>query len=335
MKKLLLLGVFFALSGCVTFSGIDSDVPEEIPAVPVQKVSLYCPKCDIDDLSAYFINGSDKDNYTIEIESNSNYYSATGDTYNTADGWWRPLQVLNVLSVGIIPAYWGSYEYLVSGKLVNKKTGKTLPLGKIETATSAWEGWVFLPMMPFYPTWNTNEKELCEHEAAKVFLKRAATAIYEPSHPSNKWHCTEYYCHYNELMAQRKTSADDVLWVAENTSAYFEFQKAADKLEKPLETNDNCTATRNMLKRQILSKETKRYWALVDFYKENCSPAEEFGITKEQLINAKGIPSKSRKLNADTEYLAYSSLSEDVNVTTTIYTIDHGIVTKIESKTKK
>ena len=70
---------------------------------------------------------------------------------------------------------------------------------------------------------------------------------------------------------------------------------------------------------------------VVDFYKNNCKADGMFGMTKEQLIAKKGIPSKGYAINADTEIMSYSSLSANgESVNTTTYTLDRGIITNIK-----
>ena len=146
------------LSGCVVFTDIDNDVYEGKPNVPNQKAVVYCPECDTDDVSDYFIPGSVRDNYELKIEFANSYTSSTGGTYHPPEGLWELEGFLNILSLGIIPGYWGSYEYVISGELINKSTNQAISLGKVETSTNAWNGWIFLPMMPFMSTWNDSEK---------------------------------------------------------------------------------------------------------------------------------------------------------------------------------
>ena len=333
MKKLLLLGMAFILSGCITTVKIDNDVYEGTPKVPNQKATVYCPNCDEDDITDYFFKGSVRDNYELKIESANSYTSSTGGKYHPPEGLWELEGFLNILSLGIIPRYWGSYEYVISGELINKSTNQSISLGKVDMKATDWGGWIFLPLMPFYPTWNDTEKDVCEKQASEIFLKMAALALYEPNNPAlrNKWHCAGYSCRIKEIMAQKKTTAEDVIYVAENGPSYGDFERVKNKLAKPLNTDENCTVTRHLVQRQIVSKDTQRYWALIDFYKGNCAATDGFGMSKSELMSKKGVPSKGYRVNADTEMVTYSSLSRDgERVISTTYTLDRDIVTNVK-----
>ena len=206
------------LSGCAVFTGINSDTYDE--KVPKGRVELACPQCDKDDVNDYFINNPYA-NYELKIETRNKVIWDSNNFWTFLGGF----------SLGIIPADRGHSEDVVSGELFDKKSGKSISLGKVETQSDFWFGWVFLPAMPFCTTWGEYNRSNIEQEGGRELLKRAALAIYEPDKfvLDNKWHCSEYLCRYNEIVEQRKTTAEDVLWVAKNTSAFYKNTKIEKK----------------------------------------------------------------------------------------------------------
>ena len=177
--------------------------------------------------------------------------------------------------------------------------------------------------------WNIKRDE----KASETALKEAALVLYNPtsSDVKTEWKCETYACRLNDIKTHNSASAEDVLYIADNGKSFDDFMYAKGKLAKPLTTAQNCEATLSFIKNQTVSKQTQRYWAMIDFFKGNCSNTKgEIGMTKEQLINKKGIPSKGYFMNDDTEIISYSSLSYDgESVYTTTYTLDRDIVTGV------
>ena len=172
---------------------------------------------------------------------------------------------------------------------------------------------------------------IMREKSSEHFLKEAALKIYYPENEKTDWVCESYSCRFGEMTAKKKTTAEEVLWIAENTSSYSDFEKVKNKLVTPLNTAQNCKATKSVVSKQLVSKNTQRYWGLVDFYKSNCSSDGEFGLKKEQLLSLKGIPSNSYRVDSNTEIISYSSLSRDgESVISTTYTLDRDIVTNIK-----
>ena len=124
-----------------------------------------------------------------------------------------------------------------------------------------------------------------------------------------------------------------MLYVAEKGQTFEDFMYAKNKLAKPLTNGENCEATLFLIKNQTVSKKTQRYWAMIDFFKDNCPyiTIGEYGMSKERLIDKKGIPSKGYFMNDDTEIISYSSLSANgESVNTRTYTLDRDIVTGVK-----
>ena len=320
MQKLLNYFLAFSLAGCVSFTSIDSKVYDGNPPVPKEKIGVNCSGCYNANREKYFDYDS-KSNYEIKITRNSKYR----DDSNVLLG------VLGILSLGIIPSYWGADDSTYSGELINKETNQAISLGTIKASADFWGGWLMLPLMPFMPDW---DDESDTGEARELLLKKAALILYDPtnSNITEYWHCAGYSCRYKEIIAQKTVSAQDALYVAENTKSFDEFQKVKNKLAKPLTTTENCDATISLIKNEVISKSTARYWSLIDFYKANCSKVRSgVGMDKERLIETRGIPTKGYKMNADTEIITYSTLSRNgEQVVSTTYTLDRDIVTKIK-----
>ena len=238
-----------------------------------------------------------------------------------------------------LPGYYGSYNYFdIKPILHDKQTGRMTYLSPVKMHYTEWVAFYAAPLFYTFDAldeeWHTEEFQWnrdIKEKASEHFLKEAALKIYNPNMEQTNWVCENYSCRFGEIVAKKTTTADDVLYVAQNTSSYNEFEKAKNKLAKPLTTEQNCQATKPLLQNGVIAKNTQRYWALVDFYKGNCSVSGEFGMTKEMLISAKGVPSKGYQVNADTEIISYSSLSRNgENVITKTYTLDRDIVTSIK-----
>ncbi|MBR4475582.1 MAG: hypothetical protein IKP05_02785 [Alphaproteobacteria bacterium] len=319
MKKVLCCLMTFLLLGCAEFSWVKNDVYDGKPPVPKEKVAIKCTWCDYDELTKYF-----KYDTKADYEIVFNTKTRSGDSADTA-------AFITGLTLGIIPTWVKGYG-TVNAELVDKVTEQSISLGTIETSHTTLLGWLFLPLTPFAFA-GSSDYRLANEAAASAVVKMAALVMYDPTNPEIKgtWHCSGYKCRYKEIMAQKKTSPEDVVYVAENTKSFDEFQAAKNKLSSPLTNSQNCTATLAFIKNGIISKTTQRYWSLIDFYKSKCTPEwKGVGMTKARLIETNGIPTKGYKMNADTEIITYSSLSSNgESVVSTTYTLDRDIVTKI------
>ena len=325
MKKIISSFLALSLTGCAVFTGIDSGEFEGRAPKPETKVELYCSGCDYDNINEYFKYKYNA-NYELKINSKTSFDSNDFNTFTS---------VLSVVTLGILPGWWWNEYGTVTGELIDKETNQAISLPTVRTWSSNWSGLIFLPLMPFTPDFFDSGSWTARKTAEEDMLKAAARVIYDPTNPNigDKWHCAGYSCRYKEIVAQKKTSAEDVLYVAENARSFSEFQTVKDKLAKPLTQSQNCDAILSLFKRDIVSRETQRFWSFLDYYKGNCTTIGRNGVgmTKTQLIDKQGIPTKGYKMNADTEIITYSSLSKNgESVVTTTYTVDRGIVTKIK-----
>ena len=349
MKKQIFCSVLaLSLSGCSFRTSPSIDEVRSFSYEPTinRKIAVDCLTCDEDYLEDYFKKGDKESRYSID------YNVPYSGKYEEDWKFWTmlPWNVVSILTLfTVIPVYGGSHTFTVDPTLHDRETGKAMALSPIEMSYGGWFGglatsWLFGPFMYVEEDLIDDKPELfiemdkwyarAREKASESALKESALAIYNPTSSDIKteWKCETYTCRFKEIQAQTTVSAEDVLYVAENGNSFEDFMYAKDKLAKPLTNYENCKATLSLVKNQTVSKKTQRYWALIDFFKENCSNTiGEIGMTKEQLINKKGIPSKGYFMNDDTEIISYSSLSysgESVNTKT--YTLDRDIVTNVK-----
>ena len=348
IKQTLCSVLALSIAGCAfrTSPGIDEARHFSTEPTVSNKVAMYCPSCDEDYLRDYFVKGDENSRYKITYDS---------FTTRSADDHWSfyamlPWTVVSILTLfTVIPAYGGQAEITVKPTLHDNTTGKAADLSPITMSYSDWFGGLlttplFGPFMYVEEDLIDSNPELFiemdkwykrrDEKASEYALKEAALAIYNPTNSDNKveWKCEQYDCRYQEITAQKSVSADDVLWVAEHTNYYNHFEKVKQRLTTPLTTLQNCRATLGLVKNKAVSKETQRYWTMIDYYKANCpKQSEGIGMSKEKLIDMKGVPSKGYFMNDDTEFITYSRLSASgESVYTTTYTLDHDIVTSIK-----
>ncbi len=314
IKQTLCSTLVLTLTGCATFQSIDSKTDYAAPSVPEQKLSLYCSECSAGDVKDYFLVGDQNDRYQLKMSFQHKYEE--NDFGSLIVGF----------TLFIVPMKAMDTFYTVNAELHDTQTGKMVKLEPMKISESFWMGWLLLPLSPFANM--SGSVDLAD--VAPTFLKQAANVLYGTAPAS--WECATYDCHFDKAIKQKSTTAEDVLWFAENTHSYNDFAQVQQKLAAPLTTEQNCQASLGLIKNKAVSKETNRYWALVDFYKGNCSkPNDGIGMTKTQMINTKGIPSKGYFMDDDTELVTYSRLSSNGEyVITTTYTLDHDIVTEIK-----
>lgn len=316
IKQTLCSILALSLAGCAGFQSIDSKTNYKKPSIPVEKEKLYCSHCSDSDVDDYFtpVDGTKvATRYSLWLTSTSKYEENAG-------------QIFPIFSLAILPGKIGETNYTITAELRDHNNGTQTQLEPVKISEGLWMGWPLLLLQPFFFPADDNGL----NKAAPILLKQAANIIYNPELAnSTKWECYSYKCHFNKAQNDKTTTAEQVLWIAENTKSFDDFQYVKNKLAKPLTKEQSCEATLSLIKNQTVSKKIQRYWALIDFFKDNCTITKgEIGMTKEQLINKKGIPSKGYFMNNDTEIISYSSLSSNgESVYTTTYTLDRDIVT--------
>lgn len=339
-----------SLAGCAFRTSPSIDEVRSFSYEPTinHKIAMDCSTCDEDYLEDYFTTGDKESRYSIDYHVP---YSGTAeDDYDWKFWTMLPWDVVSALTLfTVIPFYDAPRTFTVNPTLHDRETGKAMALSPIEMSYGNWFGglltsWLFGPFMYVEEDYIDDNPQLfiemdkwfarAREKASESALKEAALALYDPtsSDVTTEWKCETYACRFKEIKEQKTTSAGDVLYVAENGRSFEDFMYAKNKLATSLTTAQNCEATLSLVKNQTVSKKTQRYWALIDFFKENCSITKgEVGMTKEQLINKKGIPSKGYFMNDDTEIISYSSLSSSgESVNTITYTLDRDIVTSIK-----
>ena len=314
IKQTLCSVLALSLTGCAVFSSIDSRTDYPTPSVHQEKTPLYCPNCSTGDVKDYFSLGEQNDRYQLKLSTSSKWKD-------------NDAAVIVGLTLFIVPLPIGEETHTVSAELHDTKNGTMVKLEPVEISETMWMGWLVMPLYPIFPI--TDSYDIMQ-KAAPIFLKQSANIIYGSN--SAKWECATYSCRMEKAQKDKTTTAEDALYIAENGKSVDDFMYVKGKLAKPLTTAQNCEATLSLIKNQAVSKQTQRYWALIDFFKGNCSNTKgEIGMTKEQLIDKKGIPSKGYFMNDDTEIISYSSLSYNGEyVVSTTYTLDRDIVTNVK-----
>ncbi|MBP5534428.1 MAG: hypothetical protein J6Y03_02860 [Alphaproteobacteria bacterium] len=349
IKQVLCSVLALSLMACEFRTSPSIDGTRKLTTEPTvtRKIAMDCSTCDEDYLADYFIKGDTNSRYSIDY-----YVPYRG---SSEEGWkfWTmlPWNVASILTLfTVIPAYGGPHTFTVNPTLHDHETGRMMILSPIDMSYGDWFGglatsWLFGPFMYVENDYIDDNPALfiemdkwfarTREKASESALKEAALAIYNPTSPDviTKWQCETYACRFGEIKAQKTTTAKDVLYVAEKGQTFEDFMYAKNKLAKPMNNSENCEATLFLIKNQTVSKKTQRYWAMIDFFKDNCpvTTIGEYGMSKERLIDKKGIPSKGYFMNDDTEIISYSSLSANgESVNTRTYTLDRDIVTSIK-----
>lgn len=271
--------------------------------------------------NAYFVKDNSDVDYTLKTFVSAKIVFGSGTKY------------LSILSLGIIPGEEAEYTYTFEPKLVNNKTGREISLSTAKIMFSKWWGWLVVPLgaIPI-----DGPMQMAVNKLMPNIYKEAAIMAYDPkSKLYTSGTCATTECRMNAIATARSISADDLKFVSENAKTLAEFEKAKAKLKGPY---DICRVSLQLLvnKNRLIAKNNPKYWQLIDYYKDECEQVRvegfsndaEIGISKDQLLEKKGVPTKAYKPNNDTEMLTFSQLSGEKVITGT-YTLDRGIVTSV------
>lgn len=330
MKKTFGVGIIclvvLAFAGCVTAPKLDNPYEVPSPDISARKFSLSCENCAGASVTPYFTAAQRASNYKLKMHYT---FELSKPLANKIWG------VASALTLFTVPFQSASGHWTASAELWNMSTGEVAELAPAKKANNAvWVAWWMFPSVknlsePFMDENGNPVSPDAQRLLAETFIKEAALVVYQPHLSYAKWQCTSYRCRYNHLLAKKSATADEVVWVAQNTNDLNEFQTVRSFLLGNMTVAQNCAVVQGLiLDKKLVAKTTNMYWKMVDFYKAYCPPTPKgYGLTRAELLERKGRPTWQYQPNADTEELSFTDMS--VGATTTIYTLDHGIVTGI------
>lgn len=243
-------------------------------------------------------------------------------------------EYLSILTLGLIPGEEAEYIYMFEPKIINNKTGREITLSKSKIVISKWWGWF---VVPFGSISSTGSMQVAIDKLMPNIYNEMASMIYnKKSKLYTGGVCATTKCRIKEILQKEHVSGEELKFISENSKTLEEFQKAKSKLSG---TYNSCAVSLGVLtnKNKIISKNNKKYWALVDYYKNECEETrlekfrqgDEIGMSKSQLLEKKGVPTKAYKPNSDTEMLTFSKVYGE-SIMTKTYILDHGIITSIK-----
>ncbi len=344
MKKYLSSFLVVVLGGCMVFPpSVDEKARLKEDPVITNKVSLYCPRCSKSEVEEYFVFAdSEKDadyKLTLEVEDYADY----------SDEWDILGPLFTVLSAGIIPTYLGSCEYTLNAELLNSKNDYKMALTKAELSGSFWyPGLLLLPLAPF--AYFQDEYNACgdydlrmsaREEVEDVFIKEAALAVYGSK--KSEWSCGTFDCTYKEMLAKKSVSFDDLKTTIKSVKNMEQFKKVYARFNGNLTKSQTCELAGNAIFYGNLKKTNQAYWDFIQYFKSAKCPVmkteedniEGLGMSVEKLIEKNGKPARFKIENSDTQVATWAKLGSGYlkkYVYYDVYTIDDGIVVKIESK---
>ena len=318
--------VFVSLTGCVTAPKLDNPYEVPSPDIVARKYSLICENCAGASVSPYFTPAQQTGHYKLQM----NYtFELSKPLANKIWG------IASAFTLFTVPFQSATGHWTATAQLWNMRTGEVAELVPAKKANNAvWVAWWMFPAVsslsePFMDDDGNPASPDAQRLLAETFVKEAALVVYQPQLSYAKWQCTSYRCKYNRLLAKKSATADEVVWVAQNTDDFNEFQTVRSFLLGKMSTAQNCATTQGLiLDKKLVAKNTGMYWKMVDFYKAYCpATSKGYGLTREELLERKGRPTWQYQANERTEELSFTDMTSGAQ--TTIYTLDHGIVTGI------
>lgn len=329
MKKfcsLLVCLISLTLVGCVTAPKLDNPYEVPSPEISARKLSLACENCAGASVVPYFTPAQQTGNYKLVMN-----YTFELDKPLANKIW----GVASAFTLFTVPFQSASGHWTATAKLWNMRTGEVAELVPSKKANNTvWVAWWMFPYVknlsePFMDDNGNPVSPDAQRLLAETFVKEAALVVYQPQLSYAKWECTAYRCKYNRILAKKSATAEEVVWVAQNTEDLNEFQTVRSLLLGKMSVAQNCAVTQGLiLDKKLVSKTTNVYWKLVDFYKAYCpATSKGYGLTRAELVERKGRPTWQYQANERTEELSFTDMTSGAQ--TTIYTLDHGIVTGI------